>query len=124
MPRSTHGDNIIDMTDVLPLRDVRRTLLSSDPGASFECFPPVSGGSNPLQGASAPPQQYPFPTRGTGFNYMNQIPANSHPAYICAWNPNTYEPLPSLIRITVGIDDAAGRLGDAQTFEYVINLQP
>ena len=53
-----------------------------------------------------------------GSNGPNAMGAND--GYICAWGPN--DPKPRMIRITLMIDDPAGRLNEGQTFEYVFEL--
>jgi hypothetical protein len=43
--------------------------------------------------------------------------------YTVAWGPDTTaDPMPTMLRITLAIDDPNGRLAEAQTFEYVIQL--
>ncbi|HZL38022.1 MAG TPA: type II secretion system protein, partial [Tepidisphaeraceae bacterium] len=121
-PRDTNGDGIIDPNvDVVPLRDILAL-------ASQAAKPPV-----PALPATFEHFDPGFP--GPGADYMKTLSSNSlqtydpssyyhGPTYICAWGPNTPEALPKMIRITLALDDPNGRLGDAQTYEYIINLQP
>ena len=51
------------------------------------------------------------------------VPSNAE-SHVAAWGPDTTEPLPKMIRITVAMDDPNGNLKSPQWFEYVINLKP
>jgi hypothetical protein len=45
--------------------------------------------------------------------------------YTCVWGPDvntTYDPLPAMLRITLVMDEPAGRLAEGQTYEFVIDL--
>lgn len=42
--------------------------------------------------------------------------------YTAAWGPDVRQPLPRLIRITIGLDDHEGRLKQPQMFEYIFAL--
>ena len=42
--------------------------------------------------------------------------------YICAWGPS--DKPPSMIRITMTIDDPTGRLPDGQTYQYIFAVPP
>jgi prepilin-type N-terminal cleavage/methylation domain-containing protein len=113
MPRDTNGDGKIpgwvsgrtnnQMPDVVPLRDVFRTCAgqSSSNGATFErniasSLPPVSDYAAVSGGMTA-----------SG-------------SYTCAWDPG--DTRPKMIRITLVLDDARGRLPRAQSFEYIFDL--
>ncbi len=97
-PRDTNGDGRIDLNDVVPLRDLRPT----------------------------PPTPFVSCERALGFaqsaNYAGQGAALSYQQYVCSWGPETSDPLPKMIRITIALDDPNGRLASPQFFEYVIDL--
>ena len=47
---------------------------------------------------------------------------DAHNGYICAFGPN--DPAPSLIRITMTLNDSAGQLPDGQTYQFVFAVPP
>ena len=58
------------------------------------------------------------------------VPSGDYPAmgagefFVAAWGPDTQtSPKPTMIRITVVLDDPDGRIGAGQSFEYVLKLQ-
>jgi prepilin-type N-terminal cleavage/methylation domain-containing protein len=74
------------------------------------------------------PGQYlwPFPKNGTtgGGDSAHNFPMHSK-AYVCTWSPDNPLMLaykPKMIRITIAIDDANGRLNSEQTYEYIFTL--
>jgi prepilin-type N-terminal cleavage/methylation domain-containing protein len=113
---STNGanqpDGTIDNADVMPVgmftgikRPFERQLPTSiSPGATTWKFANgVTNGGNPAQ----------------------NLPMHSQ-AYVCAWGsdiktlPNAVKP--TMIRITIAVDDANGRLNNEQTYEYIFTL--
>jgi type II secretory pathway pseudopilin PulG len=69
------------------------------------------------------------PTSNLGSTSMAMAPATSSlpmlsSAYVCAWGSDGTSALkPKLMRITVAVDDANGRLNTEQTYEYVFPIQ-
>jgi prepilin-type N-terminal cleavage/methylation domain-containing protein len=116
-PRDTNGDGIIDSRDVMPLREYidgvaaadGTTIISDD----IEKFSNLLSPGKPYNSAGTP---------STGFDYKPSVSRTS--SYTAAWGPRTNTPFPKMVRITVAIDDPNGRLGDAQFFEYVFDVQP
>ena len=103
------------MPDTLPLRDIWRCYsgTGATPFAPFEKFTWTGQGASTLKDFGAgSPGDYASTTTGLGVNDR----------YICAWGPN--DPKPKMIRITIALDDPAGRLPnkDGQTFEYIFTL--
>ncbi|CAN5538458.1 hypothetical protein BH09PLA1_BH09PLA1_07990 [soil metagenome] len=110
-PRDTSGDGLVpgwiagrlsnQMPDVVPLRDVIRTIPGEQAsnGAPFE----------KLMATKMPPLA----------DYTAMALASE---YECGWGPNDRKP--KMIRITIVIDDPSGRNPnpDGQTFEYVFEL--
>jgi prepilin-type N-terminal cleavage/methylation domain-containing protein len=119
-PRDTTGDgripvvargNANQMPDVVPLRDVRRTAVNLRPGemdgAPFERMRDERGR-----------QRLPLPSGG---DYARSTSPDA--SYVVAWGPDTAAlPRPQMLRIVFTLDDPAGRLNAAQTYEYVIKL--
>lgn len=97
-PRDVNADGKIDISDVVPLRDVRGAVAA--PAVSCERI--VS-----------------FPQSA---NYAGQGNALAKQQYVCSWGNETTDPLPKMIRITIALDDPNGRLASTQFFEYVIDL--
>lgn len=119
LPRDTNSDGIISgwaagktsnqMPDVVPLRDVMRTLASevTSNGAPFEKNQPFI----------TPKTNY-ADTSGGGNNGLG-----ISDEYNCVWTQSdTFRP--RMIRITMVLDDPAGRNPnpEGQTFEYVFEL--
>jgi prepilin-type N-terminal cleavage/methylation domain-containing protein len=108
--RGTGGQNN-QMTDVVPLRDA---LIAAGvpPGADLgPGFIEQITNLNPVANYAA---------RGA-------IPLNSFPVYYAKWGPSDLArgsgiPRPKMLRITMVVDDPNGRMGEGQTYEYVINL--
>ena len=100
-PRDTNDNGVIDAGDVLPLYDRIKADISGVP-APFEREEPTGG-----------PSYDKLTESGTGSRYF------------LTWGPDLppSTPRPSMLRITVSLDDADNRIGTAQTFEYVIKLQ-
>lgn len=110
MPRDNDGDGQIlaapDSPDVLPVRDVAGIQV-------FErALPPVPSGSPPDYMKSI-----------TVANLTATSPALQY-VYTAAWTPADLAAgstlRPRLFRITITVDDPAGRMAEGQTFEYVI----
>jgi type II secretory pathway component PulJ len=121
LPRDTDGDGKITggagpgqtnrLTDVVPLRDVRRTATVRRPRerdeAPFERMVDERGR-----------QRLPFPAGG---DYARSMPPDA--TYVAAWGPDTAgSPRPQMLRIVFTLDDPSGRLSAAQTYEYVVKL--
>ncbi len=89
--------------DVVPLHD----LLSAGP-----------------LGINAPPASFErlLPAMPASGYYTGNTTAYKNNAYVCSWGPETAEPLPKMIRITIALDDPNGRIASPQFFEYVIDL--
>ncbi|MDB5357227.1 MAG: hypothetical protein JWN24_3680 [Phycisphaerales bacterium] len=106
-PRDTNGDGVIDARDVMPLRDVMQ-IGNDVEVANFAAPAPPYSGQTP-----------------NVMDYKGAFvwPIGVNTAYTAAWGPNSKLPFPKMIRITVAIDDPNGRLGDAQVFEYVFDVQ-
>jgi hypothetical protein len=109
------------MPDVVPLRDVLRTCPgeAATDGAPFEKrlsattgnkLPPPTGTNNNVSPA----------VQGDYLAQTNGMAATGE--YTAAWGPNDRRP--SMIRITVVLDDPQGRNPDpdGQIFEYVFQL--
>jgi prepilin-type N-terminal cleavage/methylation domain-containing protein len=108
MPRNTSGTGTVNAFangDVIPLTYWLTQGAGTPTNASFERYwPNVSfdnNGNVPLS-----------PT----------APSAPYTPYVCAWGP-TDQP-PSLIRITITLDDPTGRLPDGQTYQYVFAVPP
>ena len=121
LPRDANGDGRIEggggrgqsnrLTDVVPLRDVRRTASVRKTGerdeAPFERMTDEKGR-----------QRLPFPAGG---DYAGSMPEGA--TYVVAWGPDTAgSPRPLMLRIVFALDDPSGRLSEAQTYEYVVRL--
>lgn len=126
LPRDTNGDGVVDgwtagrtnnqLRDVCPLRDVMRTLAVevTNRGASFELGKSPAGPTGQLL---APKANY-ADTTGAG-----ALGLGLTDEYVCGWSPaETYRP--KMIRITMTIDDPAGRSPnpDGQVHEMVFEL--
>jgi len=98
-----------DLVDVVPLRDVLAT------------YPPIRG-----RGV-VPAFEQSLNDRQTGLamrpNYADGKPLGR---YAAAWGPGELSPTsplkPTMIRITIVIDDPTGRMSEGQTYEYVFKL--
>ncbi|WP_428937571.1 PulJ/GspJ family protein [Fontivita pretiosa] len=114
------------LRDVVPLRDVIQTLAPYKGGnnrvAPFERFYGVQWTADPSRGI---PPRVPFNQLPRLRDYAATTPPNVVTPlhdYTCAWGPRD-RIKPSMIRITIVLDDPNGRLGEGQTFEYVFKLQ-
>jgi hypothetical protein len=98
MPRNTDGDADVDIFDVVPLRDLRAGYPST-----FE-------------------KVVPTPQRQD--DYVGRVPSGAR--YFCAWSPadlaKESKERPLMFRITLAIEDSAGRLAEAPVYEYVVKL--
>jgi type II secretory pathway pseudopilin PulG len=100
-PRSTSGLATISLAngDVVPLRDMLKPFNTQ---AVFE--------------------RAPLPTFKADYATATGVAVSAQ--YICAWGPDDLaEPRPSLIRITMTLDDPNGSIGEPPTYEYVFKLQ-
>lgn len=110
LPRDTTGDGRIRAVDgdVVPLYDLIATAV--DPAAPIP--------------ASAPFERAPFVTsspQALTTDYAQLTLPNANPTYTCAWGPNDTV-RPKMIRVTIVLDDQAGRLAEGQVLEYVFEL--
>jgi prepilin-type N-terminal cleavage/methylation domain-containing protein len=97
------------MSDVVPLRDA---LIAGG-------VPPAMPLDFVEQFVNLDPQQN-YAARGA-------FAPNAFPVYYAKWGPSQLArggstPRPKMLRITMVIDDPNGRMGEGQTYEYVINL--
>ncbi len=131
LPRDTNGDGAINFIDVVPLRDVWYTVYEGidaqlqpiiGQAAPFERDPSDVLGNNV-------PEQYqvtPLLNRTTGDTVPNQgymDAANGMrptDAYLCAWGPTDRKP--TMIRITLYMNDPNNRLPEGQVFQYVLKV--
>lgn len=118
-PRDIDGDGIIkgvaggnvhnnELADVVPVRDVANTAPAAfRPGANGLAFEKEMD-TNLKQQA----------------NYTQLDPSRAVNRYTVAWgDPTTVNfGLPRMIRLTIALDDPNGRLGESQTYEYVVEL--
>jgi prepilin-type N-terminal cleavage/methylation domain-containing protein len=120
-PRNTSGGNTIpgwiagrtssQMPEVVPLRDVWRASLWTDPALPTQ-LPALSPGA---------PFEKQMPTKLLEKPDYAAVGATAITAeYNCAFGPNDQKP--KMIRITLVLDDPAGRTAEGQTFEYVFEL--
>jgi hypothetical protein len=125
LPRDIDGDGRIptgnlarNSPDVLPLRDVLAAYGIAAPGAPFEHFVPPAGVTvNPTLTARA---DYASTTAGMQSNEYYTVGWASGTGSGATASDLKYRP--KLIRITMVIDDPAGRLGEGKTFEYVFKV--
>ena len=121
LPRDTTGDGKVpggagrgranDMADVVPLRDVRRTATVRRAGERDEA---------PFERMTGPDGRPTLPLPAGGDYATSMAPGA---AYVVAWGPDTAaSPKPLLLRIVFTLDDPAGRLAAAQTYEYVVKV--
>ena len=97
------------MHDVVPLRDA---LMAAG-------VPAALGTDFIEQFVNLDPQ--------ANYGARNALPPASYPIYYAKWGPSqlakgSSTPRPKMLRITMVIDDPNGRMGEGQTYEYVINL--
>jgi prepilin-type N-terminal cleavage/methylation domain-containing protein len=108
-PRDTNNDGSIDIQhDVVPLRDVLQTVQA---------------------GATAPWENFNDLAPAANYAASNAVKADSQ--YTCSWGTesqwtvgttSTSNGLPRMLRITLALDDPAGRMASPQIYEYVIDL--
>ncbi len=125
-PRNTSGQPGINIGngDVAPLADSRAMIAGTTP-ASFEYQLPNGWTSSATATSYMPPSNY--------IGYTGMATAQ----YICSWGtdstytiqpatgtPSVTQGLPTMLRITIALDDPNGRLAEPQIYEYVIDLQP
>lgn len=117
-PRDTNGDGIIDYRDVMPLREMLGGAQKADgtPLDDVESVDNLPPPPQPLYVGGKPNKDFHYEAV-----FANSTGVNN--TYTAAWGPTSNLPFPKMIRITVAIDDPNGRLGDAQVFEYVFDVQ-
>jgi hypothetical protein len=99
--------------DVLPVRDLR--------GLSPIPPPPLPTDGQTFERYVT--EELPAPASGDDYLAPGAMPPEAR--YTCAWGPDvdpTRDPLPQQLRITIVLDEPAGRLAEGQTYEYVIDL--
>ena len=106
----TGGATVDGLVDVVPVRDLAMIFnpnyFTATNALAFErhIAPDTADGNRTLQPRA---------------NYATGLTAADH--YTCVWGPSDTN-RPRMIRIIATVDDANGRLGNGQTYEYVINL--
>lgn len=93
--------------DVVPLRDWWQALTSGQNAGQvppFERYTSVGNGNLPVV-----------------LDYWGAGGLPQYATYTCAWGPSDTV-RPKLIRVTIVLDDTAGRLAEGQTLEYVFEL--
>jgi prepilin-type N-terminal cleavage/methylation domain-containing protein len=104
-----------EMPDVVPLRDVGRTALNPTTGAPDAA---LAGYAPEFERYLGGTQDLPLPVSG---NYVADMGPDA--VYLCAWGPDTGNlPAPSMLRITVALDEPSGAMAGEQTYEQVITL--
>jgi hypothetical protein len=112
-PRHTNGagaTSITAATDVVPL-----SLFLKASNVGITTFPAFE---------RYYPNDWATTTNSINTDITTTGVIQSNSEYVAAWGPDTTEPLPKMIRITLAMDDPNGNLKTPQWFEYVINLQP
>ncbi len=97
----SQGTLAVPSVDVVPVRDVRGSAADFERREDVELVDPP-GGNYAAPGGMAP-----------------------NARYTCVWGPDvdlTVDPLPQMLRITIVLEDANGRLAEGQQYEYVIDL--
>jgi hypothetical protein len=135
-----------DLIDVVPFRDVAMTIQTTVAnatalGIATTSFPanalgPTFHYSKPVAGYFGGPWEK-FSTLSTnvGVPSLRVLPRYADPTdvnntngmqptefYQCAWGPYEMNMRPTMIRITVTLDDPNSRLAEGQTFQYVFKL--
>ena len=108
------GTGPLPGVDVLPVRDIRAL-------ATVTPTPPLPAGGQTFE--RYVDEELPAPTSGD--DYLAPGAMLPEARYTCAWGPDvdpTRDPLPQQLRITIVLDEPAGRLAEGQTYEYVIDL--
>jgi prepilin-type N-terminal cleavage/methylation domain-containing protein len=115
-PRDTNNDGAIDLQhDVVPLRDVLQAAI------------PNGAGQPSTTNAPWEVVNFLVPSNNNYATTGNVVPTSQ---YLCSWGAETQWPvsgnygtgLPRMLRITLALDDPAGRLASPQIYEYVIDL--
>lgn len=103
-PRDADGDGTIGVNDIVPLRDVVASSgVTANPSYTFERFIDTTL-----------PRQTNYGTSGAVSNTAS---------YVAAWGQDNLDaPRPTMVRLTIALDDPSGRIAGEQTFEYVIDL--
>jgi len=133
----TETDFVIETVGTQEIRRTRwyglpRNINTSDDGA----FPVIQGTgdaedmldvvplSDVLDSAGLLPAPFERDIPDQRGNYADpDDPMVPNMPYTVAWGPDTIaDPMPTMLRITLAIDDPNGRIGEAQTYEYVIQL--
>jgi hypothetical protein len=112
-PRHTNGagaTSITAATDVVPLG-----LFLNASSVGVTAFPAFE---------RYYPNNWASSTASVNTDISNNGVIGASSEYVAAWGPDTTEPLPKMIRITLAMDDPNGNLKTPQWFEYVINLNP
>jgi hypothetical protein len=118
MPRDTDGAPGIQATDVQPLS----VMPSASAVPRFTpAAPPATGNNATVMKVRAANAPYTFAWAPTVTGGDPVAATLTPPAPAVAGNPNNVRP--SLIRITIELSDANGRLPDGQRIEYVFNLK-
>ena len=105
------GRNNSLMTDVVPLRDAL-----------------IAAGMAP--GATLPwefPEQFVNLDPQANYGARGALPPAANQIYYAKWGPTELArgsgtPRPKMLRVTMVVDDPNGRMGEGQTYEYVIDL--
>ena len=119
--RDAQGRQVIDPATNAPVRRVRwygfprdtnddGAVNARDDVVPFQQFAGVAAGFERL-----------LPQHGTGYAGYD-----ANDSYVVAFGPDTGTVRPSMIRVTITVDDntpGAARIAAGQTFEYVFNLQ-
>ncbi len=106
LPRDSNNDGSISpATDVVPLRDIV-----------------IAAGLQPVTWAFPFERAYPVRTVPDSTHWYDSLASTDR--YVVAWGPDTPGPTnkPTALRVTIALDDPNGRMTEAQTFEYVIEL--
>jgi prepilin-type N-terminal cleavage/methylation domain-containing protein len=107
------GINPNTMIDVVPLRDVIMSYAPSTPAKDI-LVERGMGGRDLNQS---------FPMR-PNYAVPGAVPPDAK--YVAAWGPSELARgskwKPTMLRITIVIDDPSGRMSDGQTYQYVFNL--
>ncbi|HEY8666053.1 MAG TPA: hypothetical protein VIL86_05275 [Tepidisphaeraceae bacterium] len=117
LPRDTTGDGVISgytptaasattgspatQIDVVPLRDIIQNFATVMTPAATSPY------------AAAFEKEYPT-------KQADYVASGLDKPYTCVWGPSDIKP--SMVRITVQLEDANGRLAQGQVYEYVYNL--
>lgn len=121
------GRQGVGMNDVVPLRDVMASARIPIPPDFFERdmnnrVKNVPNYADVKAVGGAPGGRGTFP----GAGYESPIAGKPTTEYCAAWSPDQLSPgslmRPKMLRVTVVVDDPAGRMGEGQTYEYIFKL--